>query len=52
MLSHSNIVANIMQGKAGEGGNLKWNGGIDGKGDKILAFLPVSFSSFAYSYSI
>jgi len=40
MLSHRNIVANILQGKAGEGGNLTWNGGLDGKGDRILAFLP------------
>lgn len=40
MLSHENIVANVMMGKAGEGGNLSWNGGRDGKGDNILAFLP------------
>lgn len=40
MLCHENIVANIMMGKAGEGGNLSWNGGPDGKGDSILAFLP------------
>lgn len=40
MLSHGNIVANILQLKAGEGENLTWNGGIDGKGDRTLAFLP------------
>ena len=40
MLSHENIVANILQGKAGESGNLTWDGGHDGNGDSILAFLP------------
>ena len=40
MLSHENIVANILQGKAAESGNLSWEGGPDGKGDNILAFLP------------
>lgn len=40
MLSHRNIVANTLQLAAGEAGNLKWNGGADGEGDKILAFLP------------
>lgn len=40
MLSHRNIVANILQGKVAEGGNLTWNGGPDGKGDRVLAFLP------------
>jgi long-subunit acyl-CoA synthetase (AMP-forming) len=40
MLSHRNIVANIMQQVVGEGGNLKWDGGHDGKGDRVLAFLP------------
>ncbi|KAI9756496.1 MAG: hypothetical protein M4579_003835 [Chaenotheca gracillima] len=40
MLSHENIVSNILMLKAGESGNLSWNGGVDGKGDKILAFLP------------
>lgn len=34
MLSHENIVANVLQLKAGESGNLNW------KNDKILAFLP------------
>jgi 4-coumarate--CoA ligase len=34
MLSHENIVSNLMMGKIGEGGHLSW------KGDRILAFLP------------
>jgi 4-coumarate--CoA ligase len=40
MLSHGNIVSNVMMIAAGEGGNLSWKGGKDGKGDKIMAFLP------------
>jgi long-subunit acyl-CoA synthetase (AMP-forming) len=40
MLSHRNIVANIMQQVIGEGGKLSWDGGYDGKGDRVLAFLP------------
>lgn len=40
MLCHENIVANILMLKAGEGGNVSWDGGLDGKGDNILAFLP------------
>lgn len=40
MLSHRNIVANIRQQFIGEGGMLTWNGGPDGKGDRVLAFLP------------
>ncbi|KAL2857669.1 hypothetical protein BJX68DRAFT_229293 [Aspergillus pseudodeflectus] len=40
MLSHRNIVANSLQLAAGDDGELKWNGGADGKGDRILAFLP------------
>ncbi len=40
MLSHTNIVANALLLAAGEGGNLTWNGGLDGKGDRTLAFLP------------
>ena len=40
MLSHENIVSNVMMGRAGEGGNLAWDGGPDGTGDNILAFLP------------
>ncbi|KAL9595210.1 MAG: hypothetical protein Q9219_006576 [cf. Caloplaca sp. 3 TL-2023] len=40
MLSHENIVSNILMGKVGEGGNLTWDGGPDGNGDRLLAFLP------------
>lgn len=40
MLSHRNIVANVLQQYIGEGGNLAWDGGPDGKGDRVLAFLP------------
>lgn len=40
MLSHENIVSNVLMTKAAEGGNLRWDGGKDGKGDQILAFLP------------
>ncbi|OCL08295.1 4-coumarate-CoA ligase-like protein [Glonium stellatum] len=40
MLTHRNIVANVLMLKAGESGNLKWNNGPNGEGDKILAFLP------------
>lgn len=40
MLTHRNIVANILQLKAGEGGNLQPTGGIDGNGDRLLTFLP------------
>jgi 4-coumarate--CoA ligase len=40
MLSHENIVSNVIMGKVGEGGNLNWNGGREGKGDRLLAFLP------------
>ncbi|KAF2842849.1 acetyl-CoA synthetase-like protein [Patellaria atrata CBS 101060] len=40
MLTHGNIVANIMMIAVTEGTNVSWKGGQDGKGDKILAFLP------------
>ena len=40
MLSHENIVSNVLQIKAGEAGYLTWNGGPEGHGDNILAFLP------------
>ncbi|KAF2757258.1 putative phenylacetyl-CoA ligase [Pseudovirgaria hyperparasitica] len=39
MLSHRNIVANSLQGATLEG-NLAWNNGPNGEGDKILGFLP------------
>lgn len=41
-LSHRNIVSNVLQASAGEGGNLTWNGGVDGKGDRVLGFVPFS----------
>lgn len=40
MLSHENIVSNILMLKSGEGQKLSWDGGPDGNGDIILAFLP------------
>ncbi|MCJ1449041.1 MAG: hypothetical protein MMC23_009560 [Stictis urceolatum] len=40
MLSHYNIVANVMQLAVGEA-PLKWNSGPNGEGDSILAFLPM-----------
>ncbi|KAL4807169.1 hypothetical protein BDV18DRAFT_113735 [Aspergillus unguis] len=40
MLNHRNIVANNLQLAVGEGGNLSWKGGPEGKGDRLLAFLP------------
>ena len=40
MLCHRNIVSNMLMLKAGESGNISWDGGPDGKGDNILAFLP------------
>ncbi|EKV14930.1 Phenylacetyl-CoA ligase [Penicillium digitatum PHI26] len=40
MLSHRNIVANIRQQFTAEGRELRWDGGPDGKGDRVLAFLP------------
>lgn len=40
MLSHKNIVANILMIKEGESSNFSWNGGPDGRGDNVIAFLP------------
>jgi acyl-CoA synthetase (AMP-forming)/AMP-acid ligase II len=40
MLTHQNICSNLLQLEASESGMLSWKGGADGKGDKILAFLP------------
>jgi 4-coumarate--CoA ligase len=40
MLNHENIVANVLQLKSGEAGNLTCGGGKNGEGDTILAFLP------------
>ena len=40
MLCHENIISNILMLKAGEGGNLSWEGGPNGDGDSMIAFLP------------
>lgn len=40
MISHYNIVSNVLQLSRTEGRYLSWTGGADDKGDKILAFLP------------
>lgn len=40
MLSHRNIVANVLQIGTLEGENVSWNYGPDGQGDRVLAFLP------------
>lgn len=40
MLSHENIISNILMLKAGEGVNLSWRGRHENKGDRILGFLP------------
>lgn len=40
MISHENVVSNTLMHVVGEGGHLTWNGGANGQGDNILAFLP------------
>ncbi|MCJ1432061.1 hypothetical protein MMC27_001417 [Xylographa pallens] len=40
MLSHTNIVSNILMGHVAEGGHLSWEGGPNDEGDSVLAFLP------------
>ena len=40
MLCHENIVANVQMLKVGESDHITWDGGEDGQGDRILAFLP------------
>ncbi|ORY11198.1 4-coumarate-CoA ligase-like protein [Clohesyomyces aquaticus] len=40
MLTHRNIVANVLMLRAGEAGKLAWDKGLNGEGDKLLAFLP------------
>lgn len=40
MLSHRNIVANVLMQMALEGDYLSWNGGKYGKGDNLIASLP------------
>lgn len=40
MLSHENIVSNIIMMRIAEDGYLSWNSGENGQGDIMLAFLP------------
>ncbi|KAF2474564.1 4-coumarate-CoA ligase-like protein [Lindgomyces ingoldianus] len=40
MLTHRNIVSNVLMLRAGEAGHLGWSNGPNGEGDKLLAFLP------------
>ena len=40
MLSHRNMVANLLQSASVDHGALAWNRGIRGEGDKALALLP------------
>lgn len=37
---HRNIVANTTMNHIMESQHLSWTGGKDGKGDKLIAFLP------------
>ncbi|KAJ5181664.1 hypothetical protein N7449_011811 [Penicillium cf. viridicatum] len=41
LLSHHNIVSNVLQTDAVEGRQLTHNGGDDGRGDRVLIFLPL-----------
>ncbi|KAH7009732.1 hypothetical protein EDB80DRAFT_868264 [Ilyonectria destructans] len=40
MLSHTNIVSNILMIDSTEGQHLSWSGGFNNSGDRMLAFLP------------
>ncbi|KAI9857818.1 MAG: hypothetical protein M1813_008069 [Trichoglossum hirsutum] len=40
MLSHTNIIANVLQMGVTEAANLTWYGGPNGEGDSTLGFLP------------
>jgi len=40
MLSHRNVVANVLQLAVAEENHLTHNGGPDGKGDRVIAVLP------------
>ncbi|KAL4892224.1 hypothetical protein BDV59DRAFT_180305 [Aspergillus ambiguus] len=40
MLSHRNMVANLLQSAAVDQGVLSWNRGLNGEGDRALALLP------------
>ncbi|KAF7519274.1 hypothetical protein PCG10_010136 [Penicillium crustosum] len=51
MLSHENLVANLLQIQATDEGNLKPTGGDDDHGDKILATVPY-FHVYGFSFLI
>jgi 4-coumarate--CoA ligase len=40
MLTHRNIVSNVLQMEQVLATDSSWDGGPDGKGDRIIAFLP------------
>jgi 4-coumarate--CoA ligase len=40
MLTHKNVVSNMLMILESDVGNLVWNGGHDGRGDKIIGFAP------------
>lgn len=40
MLTHTNIVSNVLQMEKGMSTFLNWKGGADERGDKVIAFLP------------
>ncbi|KAF7557884.1 hypothetical protein G7Z17_g250 [Cylindrodendrum hubeiense] len=40
MLSHTNIVSNVLMIQVAEGSKMSWDGGPDKGGDRMLAFLP------------
>jgi 4-coumarate--CoA ligase len=40
MLTHTNIVSNVLQMNECVLTNISWNGGLDRTGDKVIAFLP------------
>ncbi|KOC10756.1 putative luciferase [Aspergillus flavus AF70] len=40
MLSHRNMIANLLQTASVDNGVLAWNGGLHGEGDSTLALLP------------
>ncbi len=45
MLTHRNIVSNVLMAVQSDNGNLHWKGGPSGNGDSIIGFLP-----FFHSY--
>lgn len=45
MLTHINIISNILMLTLCHNGNLSWKGGPNGKGDSVIGFLP-----FFHSY--